>query len=156
MTKDANFWPNLALLGPKILIFKGGSKTFNTLISRNLLDTCFVLKILTGEALMGRFWQKRDQKSIFCFRIADFLSKGHITITPGATPKKFSTRKKIPFPRYGTAVFAFCRKAEKGPKICFLKEKKHPKPAKRLIFIWEKGSQEPRPTCWWKSGGDPV
>ena len=43
---------------------------------------------------MGRFWQKRDQKSIFCFRIADFLSKGHMTITPGATPKKFSTPKK--------------------------------------------------------------
>ena len=47
------FWPNLALLGPKILILKGGSKTFGTLISEYLLDSCFVLKILTSEAPMG-------------------------------------------------------------------------------------------------------
>ena len=37
----------------KISKLAGGSKTFGTLISGNLLDTCFVLKILTGEAPMG-------------------------------------------------------------------------------------------------------
>ena len=37
--------------GTKILIL-GGSKIFGTLILGNLLDTCFVLKILTGEAPM--------------------------------------------------------------------------------------------------------
>ena len=41
---------------------------------------------------------------------------------------------------YGeTAVFTFCRKAENGPKIRFF-PKKSPKFAKRLIFIWEKGT----------------
>ena len=41
---------------------------------------------------------------------------------------------------YGeTAVFTFCRKAENGPKIRFF-PKKIPKFAKRLIFIWEKGT----------------
>ena len=41
---------------------------------------------------------------------------------------------------YGeTAVFTFCRKVENGPKIIFF-PKKLPKFAKRLIFIWEKGT----------------
>ena len=41
---------------------------------------------------------------------------------------------------YGeTVVFTFCRKAENGPKIRFF-PKKNPKFAKRLIFIWEKGT----------------
>merc|ERR1719151_102535 len=41
---------------------------------------------------------------------------------------------------YGeTAVFTFCRKAENGPKIRFF-PKKILKFAKRLIFIWEKGT----------------
>ena len=41
---------------------------------------------------------------------------------------------------YGeTAVFTFCRKAENGPTNCFF-NKEHPKSAKRLIFIWGKGT----------------
>ena len=41
---------------------------------------------------------------------------------------------------YGeTAVFTFCRKAENGPKIRFF-QKKNLNFAKRLIFIWEKGT----------------
>ena len=41
---------------------------------------------------------------------------------------------------YGeTTVFTFCRKVVFGPKIHFF-PKKHPKTAKRLIFIWEKGT----------------
>ena len=62
-------------------------------------------------------------------------------VGPSGPPKKWPTltmdpvlagiTKKWPF-------FAFCRKAENGPKIClfFLK----PKSAKGLIFIWEKGT----------------
>ena len=42
---------------------------------------------------------------------------------------------------YGeTTVFTFCLKWENGPKIVFFLPKKHPKPPKRLIFIWEKGT----------------
>ena len=68
----------------------GGSKTFGTLISRNLLDTCFVLKIVTVERLQ---WAARDEnvqflpqnfyiwdkKSIVLFWNHDFLSKGLFT-----------------------------------------------------------------------------
>ena len=54
MTKMVILWPNLALFWPKIHFLGGGSKTFGTLRSGNLLDTSFVLKILTGEAPMGR------------------------------------------------------------------------------------------------------
>ena len=43
MTKNASFWPNLAVLGQKIQIFEGGSKT--TLIPGKLLDTCFVFEM---------------------------------------------------------------------------------------------------------------
>ena len=53
MTKNAIFWPNLAVFGPKILIFKGGSKNFCTHISGDLLDTCFLFLILTSEAPRG-------------------------------------------------------------------------------------------------------
>ena len=39
MTDNSNFRQYLAVFGPKLLIFKEGTKTFGTLISENLLDT---------------------------------------------------------------------------------------------------------------------
>ena len=39
-----------------------------------------------------------------------------------------------------TDVFLFCQKVENGQKICFFLPKKHPRSAKRLQFIWEKGT----------------
>ena len=65
----------LAKNNPKCILF-------GILISGNLLDTCFVLRILAGEAPMGRserksaiytqkFWYF-GHKVIFCFRAPDF------------------------------------------------------------------------------------
>ena len=38
MTKNAYFGPNLAVFGPKILVFMGVSKSFGTNITKNHLD----------------------------------------------------------------------------------------------------------------------
>ena len=51
----ANFRPHLAVFGPKILIFGGGSKSFGTYISENNLGTSTAL--LFGWAPMGRYGQ---------------------------------------------------------------------------------------------------
>ena len=55
-TRNANISTKMEKISfvTKILIFKGGSKIFGTLISANILDTCFMLKVLTGDAPMGR------------------------------------------------------------------------------------------------------
>ena len=61
MTKNADFGPNLAIFGPKSLIFMGVSKSFGTNITENHLDNLFAS--FFGQALdqMGqkcRFWTK--------------------------------------------------------------------------------------------------
>jgi hypothetical protein len=40
MTKNADFGPNLAVFGPKILIFMGVSKSFGTNITETTWTTC--------------------------------------------------------------------------------------------------------------------
>ena len=49
MTKNAYFGPNLAVFGPKILIFMGVSKSFGTNITENHLDNLSAL--FFGQAL---------------------------------------------------------------------------------------------------------
>ena len=49
MTKNADFGPNLAVFGPKILIFMGVSKSFGTNITENHLDNLSAL--FFGQAL---------------------------------------------------------------------------------------------------------
>ena len=49
MTKNAYFGPNLAVFGPKILIFMGVSKSFGTNITENHLDNLFAS--FFGQAL---------------------------------------------------------------------------------------------------------
>ena len=49
MTKNAYFGPNLAVFGPKILIFMGVSKSFGTNITENYLDNLSAL--FFGQAL---------------------------------------------------------------------------------------------------------
>ena len=61
MTKNADFGPNLAVFGPKILIFMGVSKSFGTNITENHLDNLSAL--FFGQALdqMGQnadIWPK--------------------------------------------------------------------------------------------------
>ena len=58
LAKNANFGPNLAVIGPKKHFLGGGSKTFGTLISGNQSDTSYVLKTVIGEAPIGRYGQK--------------------------------------------------------------------------------------------------
>ena len=55
MTKNADFGPNLAVFGPKILNFWGGYKSSNTHISENHLCTQFAL-------FFCRAWHEMDQK----------------------------------------------------------------------------------------------
>ena len=45
MTKNADFGPNLAVFGPKILIFMGVSEGFGTNITENHLDNLSALYI---------------------------------------------------------------------------------------------------------------
>ena len=49
MTKNADFGPNLAVFGPKILIFMGVSKGFGTHISEKLPGQ--LVRIVFGQAL---------------------------------------------------------------------------------------------------------
>ena len=61
MTKNADFGPNLAIFGPKSLIFMGVSKSFCTNIAENHLDNLFAS--FFGQALdqMGQnadIWPK--------------------------------------------------------------------------------------------------
>ena len=49
MTKNADFGPNLAVFGPKILIFMGVSKSFGTNITENHLGNLSAL--FFGQAL---------------------------------------------------------------------------------------------------------
>ena len=49
MTKNADFGPNLAVFGPKILIFMGVSKSFGTNITENHQDNLSAL--FFGQAL---------------------------------------------------------------------------------------------------------
>ena len=65
MTTNAYFGPNLAVFGPKILIFRGVSESFGTNITENHLDNLSAL--FFGQALdqMGQIWLFLGQKSIF-------------------------------------------------------------------------------------------
>ena len=53
MTKNADFGPNLAVFGPKILIFMGVSKSFGTNITENHLDNLSALFYWSGLAPNG-------------------------------------------------------------------------------------------------------
>ena len=103
-TRNANIWPKMTTnanfqsnFGPKVLIVQRGSKTFVTLISGNILDTCFVLKVLTGDAPMGR----QGRKSV-CLGIAILRQKGISPICPGLPRKNFPPPKKFWLPRQGS------------------------------------------------------
>ena len=67
MTKNADFGPNLAVFGPKILIFMGVSKSFGTNITENHLDNLSAL--FFGQALdqMGQKCQYLAKKANFGF-----------------------------------------------------------------------------------------
>ena len=66
MTKNADFWPNLAVFGPKILIFMGVSKSFGTNITENHLGNLSAL--FFGQAL--------DQMGQKCWYLAQNASFG--------------------------------------------------------------------------------
>ena len=97
MTKNANFCSNLAVFKPKIQIFMGESNTFGTLTSGNLLDTCFVSKILTGEAPMG---QKGTKSQSFGLESRFFVKRSYQHYARGY-PKKIFHPKKISVAKVG-------------------------------------------------------
>ena len=68
MTKNADFGPNLAVFGPKSLIFMGLSKSFGTNITENHLDNLSAL-------FFGQAVDQRGQKS-------NFLGAGSKNLVP--------------------------------------------------------------------------
>ena len=75
MTKNADFGPNLAVFGPKILVFMGVSKSFGTNITENHLDNLSAL--FFGHALdqVGQKCQYLAQNASFGPNLAVFGSK---------------------------------------------------------------------------------
>ena len=74
LAKKANFGPNLTIFGPKILIFMGVNKSFDTHITENHLATClhcFLVGMGSNGPKMpilsvfGQIWLFLGQKSIF-------------------------------------------------------------------------------------------
>ena len=88
MTKNAYFGPNLAVFGPKILIFMGVSKSFGTNITENHLDNLFAS--FFGQALdqMGQKCRYLAQNASFGPNLAVFGPKIQFL---GAGSKNFGT-----------------------------------------------------------------
>ena len=88
MTKNADFGPNLAVFGPKILIFMGVSKSFGTNITENHLDNLFAS--FFGQALdqMGQKCRYLAQNASFGPNLAVFGPKIQFL---GAGSKNFGT-----------------------------------------------------------------
>ena len=75
MTKNADFGPNLAVFGPKILIFMGVSKSFGTNITENHLDNLSALFFGWAWGEMDKKCQylaQNDQKCIFWTKLGRF------------------------------------------------------------------------------------
>ena len=114
MIKNANFWPHLAVFGTKIVLLMGRSKTIGTLISGNLLDTCFVLEKIdrqwSARDEKMQFWPQKfwylGSKGNFLFRITIFRQKGMSQIQLWLPQKYIPSPKKFPFPRLGV-IFHF-------------------------------------------------
>ena len=88
MTKNADFGPNLAVFGPKILIFKGVSKSFGTNITGNHIHNLSAL--FFGQALdqMGQKCRYLAQNASFWPNLAVFGPKIQFF---GAGSKNFGT-----------------------------------------------------------------
>ena len=85
--RETIFWGKMAVFGSKMPILSQ-SKTFCTLISGNPLNKSFLLKILTGEAPVGRQGRKCAILTlkflyIFCFGIVICRKKGTSPVHQG-------------------------------------------------------------------------
>ena len=89
MTKNADFGPNLAVFGPKILIFIGVSKSFDTNITENHLHNLSAL--FFGQPLdqMGQKCRYLAENASFGPNLAVFGPK--IQFWGGARAGKFNT-----------------------------------------------------------------
>ena len=78
MTKNADFGPNLAVFGPKILIFMGVSKSFGTNITENHFGNLSAL--FFGQALdqMGQKCRYLAENASFGPNFAVFGPKIHL------------------------------------------------------------------------------
>ena len=93
MTKNAYFGPILAVLGPKILIFMGVSKSFGANITENHLDNLFA----------SFFGQALDQIGQKCRYLAQNASLGQIWPFLGPKSNFLGAGSKI----FGTLVSGF-------------------------------------------------
>ena len=121
MTKNADFGPNLAVFGPKSLIFMGVSKSFGTNITENHLDNLSAL--FFGQALdkMGQIWPFLGPKSNFL----GAGSKNFGTLVSGFQWDTFFVLKTLiieaPIGRWGRkCAFLTPKFGYLGPKVNFL------------------------------------
>ena len=75
MTKNADFGPNLAVFGPKILIFMGVSKSFGTNITENHKENLFALFFGHAFDQMGQKCRYLAQNASFGPNLAVFGPK---------------------------------------------------------------------------------
>ena len=77
MTKNAYFGPNLAVFGPKILIFMGVSKSFGTNISENHQDNLSALFFVQALDQRGQKCPYLTKNASFGPNLAVFGPKIH-------------------------------------------------------------------------------
>ena len=78
MTKNADFGPNLAIFGPKSLIFMGVSKSFGTNITGNHVDNLSALFFGQEFDQMGQKCRYLAQNASFEPNSAVFVAKNPI------------------------------------------------------------------------------
>ena len=86
--KKAYFWPNLAFLGPKILIFMGGSKIFGTHLTEKPPRHLFRIVFWSGMGLKGPKMPISGPNAYFGRNLAVFGTK--FLISTGGS-KSFGT-----------------------------------------------------------------
>ena len=91
MTQNANFRQNLVVLGQKILIFTGESKSFGTHITENL-DTLFAL-------VFGRAWDQMGQKCQYLAKKSQFWAK--FGCFGAKNPNSYGRKQKFWYPFNG-------------------------------------------------------
>ena len=102
MTKIANFRPNLVVLGQKIVVFTGESKSFGTHITEK--PHRHLVCIVFGQAWYEigqkcQYLAQNDQKCIFAAKLSSFWAKN---------PNLYGRKQKIWYPHNGKTTKAPC------------------------------------------------
>ena len=120
MTKNAYFGPNLAVFGPKILIYMGVSKSFGTNITENHLGNLF--ELFVGQELdqMGQKCPYLARKASFGPNLAVF---GPNILIPTGGSKSFGTHVTEKPPRHLVCIIFGRSWDQMGQKCQYLAQK---------------------------------